>query len=93
MPETCENWLGLVNSCVYYARQTRENHQVLPYSVDFKALGELVDGNYAENMEIIFMVYQLPFHNESSRQEDNYGRVTITRSCPEPCGPLEWTAF
>ena len=24
MPETCENWLGLVNSCVYYTYQTRE---------------------------------------------------------------------
>ena len=39
MPETCKNWLGLVNGCVYYARQTREIYQV-PYSVDFKAHGE-----------------------------------------------------
>ena len=29
MPETSENWLGLVNSCVYYACQTREIYQVL----------------------------------------------------------------
>ena len=29
MPETCENWLGLVNSCVYNSRQTREIYQVL----------------------------------------------------------------
>ena len=36
MPGTCENWLGLVNSCVNYARQTRGIYQVLPYSVDFK---------------------------------------------------------
>ena len=28
MPETCENWLGLVNICVYYAHQTREIDQV-----------------------------------------------------------------
>ena len=40
MPETCENWLGLVNSCVYYGSQTREIYQVLPYSVDGKAPGE-----------------------------------------------------
>ena len=24
MPETCENWLGLLNSCVYYAHQIRK---------------------------------------------------------------------
>ena len=41
MPEACENWLGLVTSCVYYARQTREIFQALPYSVDFKAPKEL----------------------------------------------------
>ena len=35
MPETCDNWLGLVQSCVYYAHQTREIYQVLSYSVDF----------------------------------------------------------
>ena len=36
MPEACENWLDLVNSCIYYARQTFEIYQVLPDSVDFK---------------------------------------------------------
>ena len=41
MPETCENWLGLVNSCIYYVCQTHEIYQVVPYSVDFKAPGEL----------------------------------------------------
>ena len=41
MPETCENWCGLVNSDVYYAHQTRETYQVLPYSIDFKAPGEM----------------------------------------------------
>ena len=40
MPETWENWLGLVNSCIYYPRQTREKDQALPYSVDSKAPGE-----------------------------------------------------
>ena len=34
MPETCENWLGLVNSWVHYARQAREIYLVLPYSVE-----------------------------------------------------------
>ena len=37
MPETCENWLGLANSCVYYVRQTHEIYQVLLCSEDFKA--------------------------------------------------------
>ena len=37
MPETRENWLGFVNSCAYYAVQTREIYQIQPYSVDFKA--------------------------------------------------------
>ena len=34
MPKTSENWLSLVNSCVYYACQTCEIYQVLSYSVD-----------------------------------------------------------
>ena len=41
MPETSDNWLGLVNSCIYYAYQIHEIYQVLSYSVDFKAPGEL----------------------------------------------------
>ena len=41
MPETCEKWLDLVIICIYYAPQTREIGQVLPYSLDFKAPGEL----------------------------------------------------
>ena len=41
MLKICENWLGLVNSCVYCAQQTHKIYQVLPYSVDFKAPGEL----------------------------------------------------
>ena len=41
MPETCENYLSLVNSYVYYVHQTSEIYQVPPYSVDFKAPGEL----------------------------------------------------
>ena len=42
MPGTCENWLGLVNSCVYYARRTREIYQTQSYSVDFKAPREFL---------------------------------------------------
>ena len=41
MPETCENWLGLGKSYVYYACQTRESYPVLSYSVNLKAPGEL----------------------------------------------------
>ena len=37
MSETCENWLGLVNRFIYYAHQTHDIYQVLPYSLDFKA--------------------------------------------------------
>ena len=40
MPETCENWLALVNSCVYYACKTREIYRVQLYLVDFEAPGE-----------------------------------------------------
>ena len=43
MPKTCENWLGPVNSCVYYARQTCNIYQVLSYSVVFKAPLQLWD--------------------------------------------------
>ena len=39
MLETCENWLGVVNSCVYPAHQTRKIYHVLPYSVNVKASG------------------------------------------------------
>ena len=38
MLETCKNWICPVNSCVYYAHQTRGIYQVLPYSEDSKAL-------------------------------------------------------
>ena len=41
-PKTCENWLCLVNSCIYFAHWTCEIYQVLPCSVDFKALGSWV---------------------------------------------------
>ena len=40
MPENSENWLGFVNSN-YCVCQTTEIYQVLSYSVDFKAPGEL----------------------------------------------------
>ena len=35
-----ENWLSLVNNCIYYADQTYEIYQVLLYSVDLRAPGE-----------------------------------------------------
>ena len=34
MPKICEKWLGLVNSCVYYARQTHEIYLGLPGSFE-----------------------------------------------------------
>ena len=41
MPDTCENWLGLANSCIHYARHTFKIYYAPPDSVDFKALGKL----------------------------------------------------
>ena len=41
MPKTFENWLSLVKSCVYYAHQTCEIYQLLPYLVDLKIPLEL----------------------------------------------------
>ena len=41
MFKTRENWLRLVNSCIYHAHQSCEIYKILPYSVDFKAPGEL----------------------------------------------------
>ena len=41
MPATCENWPRLINSCVYYVRQTRIICQTLSCSMDHKAPGEL----------------------------------------------------
>ena len=37
MPDTFENWLGLVNSWFYRVHHTREIYQALPNLVDFKA--------------------------------------------------------
>ena len=31
MAKTCENWLSLVNNCIYDAHQTQEINQALPY--------------------------------------------------------------
>ena len=41
MPETCENWLGLVYSRICYAFKARETYELLPYSVEFMAAWEL----------------------------------------------------
>ena len=41
MAETCENWLGLVKSCIYHACQTHEIYQVCTALMNFKAPGEL----------------------------------------------------
>ena len=42
MPET-RKIVCLVNSCIYYAHQTRESYHVLPYSVDFKVSREILN--------------------------------------------------
>ena len=53
MHKTCENWLGLVNSCVHYAYQTCDIYQVLPYSVDFKAQSL----NVAYMSDLFFLIF------------------------------------
>ena len=40
MPETCKNWLRLINCCVYYVHQNSEIYQELSFSVVFKASGK-----------------------------------------------------
>ena len=59
MPEICENWLGLVNIYIYFAHQTHEICQILPYSVDFKASGgfEIRIKQYLVNV-VLFGIYQ-----------------------------------
>ena len=37
MRVTYENWLGLINSCIYYDGHIHEMYQVQPYSIDCKA--------------------------------------------------------
>ena len=50
MPETCENLPGLLNNGVYFARQTCEIYQVLPYMMRssngtiFRVTGPFVRG-------------------------------------------------
>ena len=34
MSKTFENWLGPLNSCIYYAHQTPKIDQTRPYSMD-----------------------------------------------------------
>ena len=62
MPETSENWFGPLNNCIYYACQTPKIYQVLPYSVDFKAPGELSKtvprGQYLVNI-VLFRIKDL----------------------------------
>ena len=68
MPETCEDWLGLVYSFVYSARQTCAINQVLPYTVDFDSpkelwnpLGKTVLGEYSfiSNQGTYFQIKEL----------------------------------
>ena len=42
MPETRQNRVGLVHSCILYAHQTNNIYQALPFVVDFKAFADQV---------------------------------------------------
>ena len=63
MLETCENWLGFVNSYIYYAYQTHEIYQVLPYSVDLKAPVELWNPffNFVWKSHLSVMIFSVKF--------------------------------
>ena len=39
MPEICENWLGFVNNCIYYALQIRQIYQ-LPGSFEIHRVSQ-----------------------------------------------------
>ena len=43
MSKTCENWLSIVHNYNNYAQKTHEIYRILPYSVDFKAPGEILN--------------------------------------------------
>ena len=69
MLKTCENWLSLVNSYVYYAHQILKIYYVLPYTVDIKAsdefwnpLGKTVRPEWAqlENLSVVFQQNCIP---------------------------------
>ena len=57
IPETCEIWLGLVNSCVYFARQTHKIYRVLPYSVDLGSFEIHCVKQYLENVVLFGRKY------------------------------------
>ena len=41
MPETCNNWLGFVNSCVYHAHQTCEIYHVVLFGLEVQQTCEM----------------------------------------------------
>ena len=47
MPVTCENWLSLINSCIYDARQTCEIYQV---TRDYVQIKTIFTPKYIENL-------------------------------------------
>ena len=55
MPDNCENWLSLVNSCDNYARQTCEIYQVVSYSMDFKAPKELWNPQIRQHLSNVIL--------------------------------------
>ena len=86
MPVTCENWPSLVNNHVWYACQSREICQVLPYSVDFKAHGEfwnpLSIPTYFDNLLDIMSVWY--FHDMFSSNNIPRKLKVETRSISTP---------
>ena len=58
MPETCEDWLGLVNSYVYCAYQTLEINQVQTYHYAAWELGDPLSKKVFSNV-ILFGIKDL----------------------------------
>ena len=83
MPETCEIWLSLVNSCLYYARQTGEIYRVLSCSVDFKASGIFAIQRVRQHLVnvVLFGIKDLQTYEMTVKRKSNLyvGPVNI---CP-----------
>ena len=85
MPQTSENWTGLVKDCVFYARQTHDIYQVLPYSVDFRAPGSLeihLVRKYLANVVLFGIKDMWTFEMTLKFNSNLYvGLVTICPNC------------
>ena len=82
MSENCENWLVLIYNCIYYARQTREIYQGMPYSV--------VCVNLPESFEIYwirqYLVNVVLYWKKGPPNIRNEKWKVVRRICKYVCG-------